>query len=69
MVYKIKIDKIMRQINAIELVALNGGTAAHDCMSLLQFEAHRHLRSQDQQMEDAYWDNWMERYDACVGSH
>lgn len=53
---------------SIELVALNGGAAAYDCMTLLQYEANTHQNSGNTEMEDAYWDDWGARYDACVGA-
>ncbi len=51
----------------MELVALNGGAFTYDCMTLLQYEAGTHKNSGIKELEDAYWDDWADRYEACVG--
>ena len=57
----------MKQIKSIELVALNGGAAASDCMLQLQYEANTHQNSGNQKQENAYWDNWAIRFEKCAG--
>lgn len=44
----------MKQIKSIELVALNGGAAASDCMSQLQYEANTHQNSGNKEQDDAF---------------
>ncbi len=58
---------MMKQIKSIELVALNGGAAASDCMSQLQYEANTHQNSGNKEQDDAFWDNWANRFEKCVG--
>lgn len=58
----------MKQIKSIELIALNGGTAASDCMSQLQYEANTHQNSGNQKLENAFWDDWADRFEKCVGA-
>lgn len=58
----------MKQIESIELVALNGGTAANDCMSQLQYEANTHQNSGNKEQDDAFWDNWADRFEKCAGA-
>lgn len=53
----------MKKISTIELISLNGGSASHDCMWYLQYEAGTHVSSGNQEMEDAYWDNWADRFE------
>lgn len=65
---KFVMDKIMKKIMSIELVALNGGAAAYDCMTLLQYEANTHQNSGIKELEDAYWDDWADRFEACAGA-
>ena len=67
-VYNNIMDKIMKEIKSIELVNLNGGAAAYDCMTLLQFEANTHQNSGNKELEDAYWDDWADRFEACAGA-
>lgn len=57
----------MKKITSMELVALNGGAFTYDCMTLLQYEAGTHKNSGIKELEDAYWDDWADRYEACVG--
>ncbi len=57
----------MKKVTSIELVALNGGAAAYNCRQLLQYEANTHQCSDDKDAENAYWDNWADRYAACAG--
>lgn len=59
---------IMKKISTIELTTLNGGAAAYDCMWYLQYEANTHVSSGDKDMEDAYWDNWADRFEECAGA-
>lgn len=65
--YNILMDKIMKQITSIELLALNGGAAGYDCMTLLQYEANTHRNSGDEELENAFWDEWADRFEMCVG--
>ncbi|MCM1141357.1 MAG: hypothetical protein NC453_22545 [Muribaculum sp.] len=59
----------MKKITSIELISLNGGTASgRDCMWYLQYEANTHVSSGNQEMEDAYWDDWADRFEACAGA-
>lgn len=44
----------MKQIKSIELVVLNGGTAASDCMSQLQYEANTHQNSGNPKQENIF---------------
>lgn len=60
--------KIMKKISTIELISLNGGSASHDCMWYLQYEANTHVSSGNQKMEDAYWDKWSDRFEECAGA-
>ncbi len=57
---------MMKQIKSIEQVALNGGAAASDCMSLLQYEVNTHQSSGNKDWEDAYWDHWSDRFYECI---
>lgn len=63
----LKMDKIMKQIKSIELVTLNGGATAYDCMTLLQYEASTHQSSGNKEIEDAYWEDWADRFEQCAG--
>lgn len=45
----------MKQIKSIELVVLNGGAAASDCISQLQYEANTHQNSGNQKQENIFW--------------
>lgn len=61
-------DKIMKKIMSIELIALNGGSAEDNCMKQLQHEASTHQNSGNKEQEDAYWDDWADRFEACAGA-
>ena len=58
----------MKKIKSIDLIALNGGSAAYDCETLLQIEANTHQDSGNQELEDAYWDDWADRFEECAGA-
>ena len=53
----------MKKISTIELISLNGGSASYDCMWYLQYEAGTHVSSGNKEMEEAYWDNWADRFE------
>ena len=53
---------------SIELIALNGGSAEDNCMKQLQHEASTHQNSGNKEQEDAYWDDWSDRFEACAGA-
>jgi hypothetical protein len=56
----------MKKIMSIELAALNGGAGSSDCMKLLQREANTHKDSGIRELEDAFWDDWSERFEECI---
>lgn len=56
----------MKQVKFIELIKLNGGATGSDCMKFLQQEANTHKDSGNQALENAFWDNWADRFDECV---
>ncbi|MBR8703956.1 hypothetical protein [Porphyromonas levii] len=59
----------MRELNSFELSNLLGGSASSaNCVSRLQGEANTHRDSGNQEFENAYWDDWADRWDECVAS-
>lgn len=58
---------MVKQIESIELIALDEGAAAIGRTLQLRYEANTHQNSSNQKQENAYWDNWAIRFEKCVG--
>lgn len=62
-------ESIMKKITSMELATLNGGAASYeDCMWYLQYESGTHVSSGNEEMENAYWEEWGKRFEDCANS-